>query len=163
MVRSRGFAGPLTYSALASSPEAGVSARIAAPSSDGGAGCLVQETGPEARGCPPARVGQDLAGALVHAAGRARLAIVIAGQVEQTVDHEEVELEGDSHADQPGLSLRGIRRDHDFAEEPRGPGGVEVERQHVRAPARAHPPSVETTDGRIVHHGDVDVPACAAQ
>src|SRR5439155_5118492 len=116
------------------------------PSPDGGAGCLIEETGPEARGRPPARVGQDLASALVHAAGRARLAIVIAGQVEQAVDHEEVELEGNSHADQPGLSPRGIRRDHDFTEEPRRPGGVEVERQHVRAPARAHPPSVETTD-----------------
>src|SRR6267378_7031921 len=48
---------PLTYSALASSPEAGVSARIAALSPDGGEGCLVQETGPEARGRPSARVG----------------------------------------------------------------------------------------------------------
>src|SRR5439155_25370427 len=37
--------------------------------------CLVQETGPEARGGPPARVGQDLASALVHAAGRPRVAL----------------------------------------------------------------------------------------
>src|SRR5439155_14419992 len=102
MVRSRGFAGPLTYSALASSPEAGGSARIAALSPEGGAGCLVQETGPEARGSPPARVGQDIARALVRAAGRARLAIVIAGLVEQAADHAEVEREGESHADQPG-------------------------------------------------------------
>ena len=103
------------------------------------------------------RRGQDLARALVHPAGAARLVIVVAGQVQEPVHDQQVQLGGQRHPEPPRLARRRLHGDDHLAPEPARTGAGEVEREHVGGPADAEIARVERPDAPVVHHRDVDL------
>ena len=101
--------------------------------------------------------GQDLARPLVHPAGAARLVIVVAGQVQEPVHHQQVELGGQRYPEPPRLARRRLHRHDHLAPEPARARPGQVEGEHVGGPADAEVARVERPDPPVVHHRDVDL------
>ena len=82
-----------------------------------------------------------------------RVAIVPAHEVQRTVSGEQIELDGERHAEPTGLARGGVRGDDDLAEQwTRGVRGLERERQDIGAPVNAAPLRIESTHLGVVDH-----------
>ena len=100
--------------------------------------------------------GEDGAGPLVHATGLARAGVVPAGEVEDPVDHEQIQLEGEGARPRAAACRAAVSTETTTSpEQGRRPGAAEVEGEDVGALARCPVAGVEAADGRVVHQRHV--------
>jgi hypothetical protein len=83
--------------------------------------------------------------------------------MQHPVHHEQIELEREGDADSPRLPPGGVDRHDHLAEERRGPGRLEIEREDVGRPAGAEVAGVEPAHRRVVDQRHVHVVAAAPQ
>src|SRR5205823_7601001 len=87
-----------------------------------GARALFDESGPEARRRgPTSNPREDLALPLVHEASLAGIVVVVAHQVQEPMQQEQVDLQGHGDTQARGLSRGRVGRDDHLAEQPRWP------------------------------------------
>jgi hypothetical protein len=93
----------------------------------------------------------------VHPASLARLVIVVAGEVQQPVHDQQVQLGGQRHPEPARLARRRLHGHDHLAPEPGRTGAGQVEREHVGGPPDAEVARVERPDAPVVHHRHVDL------
>jgi|RhiMetdeSRZDD1v2_1073273.scaffolds.fasta_scaffold71242_3 hypothetical protein len=118
----------------------------------------MQQATPEARRC----AAEKLALAAVHQVGLDRIAVVVAGQMEGAMGHEQVELQRQRYAQAPRLPHGRVGADDELSDE-RTVRYLEREREHVRTPGDSSVEAVQATDLGVIDHRHLDDPRRTAE
>src|SRR5262249_56501257 len=99
----------------------------------------------------------------VHEASLTRRVIVVPDEMKETMDEQQVQLDGQCHADALGLAKRRVGRDDHLAEEPRWARAVQIEGQHISRASLAKIALVQAPDLVVADHRDVEVSCLSSQ
>lgn len=122
----------------------------------------MQQAFPEPFGQSFAGRGEEATFAAVHEVGFDGITVIVADEMEEAVSDEKLELEAERYAETAGLSLGGIDRNHDLADETSSRfGNLQREGQDIRPPPDAAESPIEPSDLRVVDDRDLDVASLA--